>query len=318
MLWFSLTQETLLEAPFHAHERVFKGGVWHGMVEGALAIHAPSLLALLTQGRGGHQRAFYALMPPLDDDALYSASAPRTWSLILYGQACQHWHQILLALLEPHALKLGHSRVSVRIRKIESLHPQFGTSSIYDMDVGRLGEVAVPIHVALHDHCPTNGAALQLLTPVNISLEKLRPMGLHEAPIALERWIKALRRRLSELEPELAEQFEFDGASWQKQERALRDVDVASFDLAVLACRWKSRTKSDSVLLRGQTGRMRFDGEIPARTHALLDLGQWLGIGQKTTMGFGWYRLLANKDSGAANVHIAPPPPAPDYMAQRC
>lgn len=292
MLWFSITFEITSPVKFLPHEQSFKGGIWHGMFETALGAYSQALLAHFSQGRGGHHRSSYALLPPLDKDGRYPAGALIKWALVLYGDGCQHWHDVLLALLQPGSLKLGYQRTPVGIRQIDAIHPQRIPAPIYTIDAPYLEDGAMPIETIASSGEGASRIALRMITPVNITSSAQRAMGFQNEPVSFARWIKALTRRLSALEPQLAERFDFHGASWQKQEHELRGVDIAHSALDRFEWRYGSCTKRRPIWVGGHSGTVHFAGDISPGVLTLLEFGQWLGIGQQTTWGHGWYRLI--------------------------
>lgn len=293
MLWFSISLETPSAVTFLPDEQAFKGGIWHGMFEAALLrTGAEALLAQLIDGRDGHGRARYAIFPPLDQETLYPAGTQIKWALVLYGDGCLHWRDILAALLAPGALRLGRQRKPVHIRKIEALHPHRLPAPIYDMEDDYFEEDALPIPLIENKRYPARQVGIRTITPVNITSAARNALGLAAEPVSLARWVKALRARLSELEPQLARQFDFKGHAWQSQEHALRDVGIVHADIARFQWPYRSRTKKHPVMMEGHIGTTHFAGDIAPGVHALLEFGQWLGIGQKTSIGQGWYGLV--------------------------
>lgn len=188
-------------------------------------------------------------------------------------------------------MRLGCRRSPLRVLQIDSLHPNRIGTPIYRLDDDHIDDGVLPIDALVSDGLDADSVKLQLLTPVSISSPAKRTQGLDATPVSLARWVKALRLRLSELEPRFAEQFEFQGTAWLTQEHALRDVAVTQAEIRLQNWTYGSRTKTNLINLHGQVGTMRFKGRIAPRVLALLELGQWLGVGQRTTLGHGWYRL---------------------------
>ena len=109
---------------------------------------------ILAPGRSGHQRARYAIFPPLDKDARYPAGASIKWGLILYGDGCQYWQHIICALIQPDALRLGYQRLPVHVSQVDVLHPQHVPDMIYNIENGYLEDLIGVVQIRVTRGAP--------------------------------------------------------------------------------------------------------------------------------------------------------------------
>jgi len=105
-------------------------------------------------------------------------------------------------------------------------------------------------------------------------------------PPSLHRVLAAVAERLHTMEPALAAAIglQYD---WQPP-----GVDALPLPLAEGMARqvnWEYRTSQHTVPVPGLIGNLTFRAAPDPMTGVLLDIGQWLGLGQKTTFGFGNY-----------------------------
>jgi len=229
MLWFSITLECDAPVRFTEKERVFKGGIFHGMLESAITEYSRALYLALS-GKPDSRRARYALFPPLDHGRGYRRGAQVKCGLVLFGAASAFWPEVISALLPQDALKLGGDRSPISVLKIDALHPNRIPRAIFSRDIGYIEDSPEAIEVATHSGNGTDSVVLRFLTPVTISSGAQRKLSLHAVPLSLNRCIKALRERVSELEPSLAADFAFETDEWISLEHGLREVTIVKAD----------------------------------------------------------------------------------------
>lgn len=301
VLWFSITVECQAPVRFAEHERGFKGGIVHGMFEHAITDCSRSLFLQLSE-KANSRRSRYALFPPLDRKRHYRTGEEIKFGVVLFGAACEVWDDVLAALLSRGALTLGAGRSVLWVMRIEALHPHRIPQLIFDRQTGYLEDEPGNIAIAPANGARADSAVLQFLTPVTVSSAAQRARSLDAIPLSLKRCVRALRRRVSELEPSLAGQYGFDSDDWAALEHHLRDVAISRTTNRLVEWRYGSSTKPRPVTLRGQLGKVEYRGDIPAPVVSLLQLGEWTGMGQRTTLGQGWYRFTHEIPKGAVRV----------------
>lgn len=290
MLWFSITLRCDHGVVFTEQEQVFKGGMLHGLFETALLRYSPALYSQLSDKTSG-VRARYALFPPLDQRRRYEPGDEFRFGVVLFGSAARAWRAVLAALIAENVLKLGAQRQLVTVVRVDSLHPARLPLRIYDLEDAALEGHPDQVEIPARTGAPAKSLRLRFLTPVTVSTPAKRALGLEAVPLTLHQCVKVLRNRLSALEPDIAADFNFRSNAWISVEHQLRDVAIAQADVQPQEWIYGSSTKKRPIRLRGQIGEIEYAGHIPAPVLDLLELGQWLGIGQRTTLGQGWYCL---------------------------
>lgn len=291
MLWFSITLRCNHGVVFTEQEQVFKGGMLHGLFETALLKYSPALYSQLSDKASG-VRARYALFPPLDQRQQCEPGDELRFGVVLFGSAARAWRAVLAALIAGDVLRLGAQRQPVTVIRVDSIHPARLPLRIYDPEDTTLEGHPDPIEIPARTDAPAESVRLRFLTPVTISTPAKRALGLEAVPLTLHQCTKVLRNRLSALEPDIAADFDFRSNAWISMEHRLRDVAIARAAVQLQEWIYGSSTKKNQIRFRGQIGEIEYAGRIPAAVIGLLELGQWLGIGQRTTLGQGWYRLV--------------------------
>lgn len=302
MLWFSITVECQASVRFAEHEHGFKGGIFHGMFERAITDCSRTLFLQLSE-KANSRRSRYALFPPLDRKRHYRTGEEIKFGVVLFGTACEVWDDVLAALLSRGALTLGADRALLDVIRIEALHPCRIPQMLFDRQNGYLEDEPENFAIPPANGASVESAVLQFLTPVTISSAAQRARSLDAIPLSLKRCVRALRQRVSELEPSLAAHYGFDGDDWGALEHHLRDVAISRTNNRLVEWRYGSSTKPRPVTLRGQLGRVEYRGDIPAPVISLLQLGEWTGMGQRTTLGQGWFRFTPGMLEDSMRVH---------------
>lgn len=275
LLAFSLRLRAATAGQFAVRGLPFLGGMLHGAWEDQIHRHAPQLKTILGLEKSGNTPKRYALLPPpygqisakQDDGSLHLG-----FGLVLYGVAGEHASELGTAFCHCPALRFGQLHDAIE-------HSEF-----------RIHTPENPTHFP-------ELAAIQLhwLTPLLLDSPSQRTIGADQVPPALLRVVRSIARRIREQAPELAEQLGLQTNTWLLAEESIRQLDGQSADWHKVTWRYGSRTKDAPVQFSGQLGRIRYAGSnvanIPADIHALLQWGTWFGVGQRTALGQGFYRI---------------------------
>jgi hypothetical protein len=297
--------------PGRGPDPMFHGGALHGFFEGAVLHHAPHLLAVLRpQGADGLAR--FALEVPAHEQP---PGDSLQFGAILYGNARDAWRQIARAVLAQ--CRAGYNGRRVRLAECsmeypgDPLTPILLDARLLELD-SPLGDAAPLDRRDWHTPMPTMPPRLYALgfdVPLLLASRKAQRNRLPrdgELPWpSLDRVLESLAHRLRELEPELARTLGL-AADWQPSPLAceLAPLTFAAAPARQVETTYRStpRKVDKAETPFGKDARRSFDvpgivGELvyPATgdplEFALLYWGQWLRVGQKTTMGYGAYRL---------------------------
>ena len=264
---------------FAVGRQSFLGGMLHGAWEDQIHQYAPQLREILglVSGTSGQQAApkRYAMLPPpwaQPLSILEDGSAHLGFGVVLYGAAADHASELGAAFCHCPALRLGAQQDRIE-------HSEFGEHTPVNPDV-----FPALAWIKLH-----------WLTPLLLESAGQRKLGADVRPPALLRVVRSIARRIRELEPALAEQLGLYDADWIIAEESIRALAAQSADWRTVSWRYGSRTKDVPVQFHGQLGCAGYfaanPGSIPANIHALLQWGTWFGVGQRTALGQGFYRL---------------------------
>lgn len=305
MLLIRFSAHMLQPALFAQHEAAFKGGMLHGWMESVWAQDDPGTWHTL---RGQAQastsrRASYALMPPSDSLSRYPGGHEFQFGLLLYGDQVRSWQRIVDPLLNPKRQTMGHARAQFAVHAVHLVHPEQGHVALSDV-YAALPPTFIAGPVRVQPRPAQNSVTLDLTSPTLINSEARRQSGQTNLPFTLRSVVNSLKHKLCELEPEIAEQFGFESPDWQNAQAHITDTKGApSRRIEILSrlrgAQWwyGSRNTSKPVLIPALIGSTDYRGHIPGPVLSLLDIGQWFGIGQKPTLGQGWYRLLDTADN---------------------
>lgn len=295
------------EARFEPTEATYKGSVFHGLVERAVS---DTSNALWRELRGApNQKARYALIPPQDAAPSYPAGQRIMVGVMLFGPAVALWQDVLEALMVCSRLGLGKAAAPLVVLSASLHHPDHPAQTHLQAVSARnpLPLWKAPVSV------PTAQAAdsitIELLSPTQINSQARREAPL---PLTLSSIVKSLQQRLTVLEPTLAEAYGFEGTAWQDDVRAFWPHQIAArHSIQDAAWTHQSRNTRGPMVKQAIVGSMTFEGPVAASVVSLLDLGQWLAIGQSCSLGQGWYRLRT-EDRNTPR----PPPPLPTQESE--
>lgn len=267
-------------APVHGTLPPAWGGVLHGFVERAVMNHAPALLPLMRpDGRQGLAR-FMVLPPPDSGVGGDEEGWQLTFGLMLFGDLADHVATLIDALAAQCAHRLqGHpARLLSADFHDAPTHPP-----------------ALPVQaVRLH--------RLVLRSPLLLASGGATHAGMRrhgQLPWPpLGSVLESIAARLRSLAPDLALDLGFDAADvapgFQPQRWRASPAQWQTEPLTPAADPAREivspyATRSHRLDTPGLIGTLCFLSSEPALECTLLYWGQWLGVGQKTTMGFGSY-----------------------------
>ncbi|MBU0500012.1 MAG: CRISPR system precrRNA processing endoribonuclease RAMP protein Cas6 [Gammaproteobacteria bacterium] len=286
------------------------GGVLHGFVEGGIKNHAPHLLPVL-RPQGSNQLAEMMIQPPPFGEPIRDHLR---FGIILYGTSAGAWPVILRALLEQQSN--GINGRYIQIVQVWSINP-LGQAYLL-VEQGRLleGVEEPPIThniQSLADSTPAgNGFAafyrLAFRSPLLLASRKAqrdRERIAHGLPLpGLGSVLDSIAARLRALEPELADALNLP-PDWTTPQamRHIEPLTPAASPVQQIAWEYSATPRSTpdteehqppgrrTLLIPGIVGDLLYHPTGIEHEHTLLHWGQWLGVGQKTTMGCGCYAL---------------------------
>lgn len=282
------------------------GGVLHGYVEGAVKHHAPHLLPVL-RPNGNNRSAHFAILPPPVSQSL---DCELRFGVMLFGAAAEIWPQFAQALLAQQDRQIN--RREVRIRAVWLQQP--GNPAYALVADGRplaaqpLLEAPETLYRRLYAeqhperirriHTLTFRSPL-LLASRKAQRERLPATGVLRCP-TLGAVLDSIARRMIELEPGLAEMTGLP-PDWKASaaSRAIAALTSAADPAKQVEWEYAStpRDADDAasayrkLRVPGIVGTLSYPASDDELEFALLYWGQWLSVGQKTTMGCGSYAL---------------------------
>jgi hypothetical protein len=274
---------------------VFKGSSFHGGLGQALAkigtrfrdyFYNPSPPAHWSDAQQAPPRP-YLLIPPLDDKTHYKAGDILNLGLVLYGSAIDYF-MILFAALEHlgEFMGLGKHRARFRIDSIEQLSPH-DAKTIYRN--GQWPGQVQAMHAGQFSiDAPQSLPRIRLNHSTRLRLKAGNQL-LHAAP-PFSLFMNRLLGRINALATLYGGGIAI--APDQKQ-HLLNLAETVQIEYSTLQwCDWQRYSqRSDSTMpFGGLLGETVYSGELGPFI-PWLSLGQWVGVGGKTSFGLGLYQL---------------------------
>lgn len=286
------------------------GGALHGFVESGVKNHAPHLLPVLRPD-GPNQAAHFMILPPPLGEILPDSLR---FGIMLYGASAWACPVLLRALLEQQSSGLNGR--PIRIAQAWSANP-FGDAHAL-LERGKLidGAEDLPMvrQVQVYPGPTTRGEGsstlyrLSFRSPLLLASRKAQRDRRRLADglpwPSLASILDSIADRIRSLEPELAEALNLP-PEWSAPE-ALRDLEPltpAGSPARQIAWEYSATPrpapdKEESppaarrtLTLPGIVGDLIYPVTGIEHEQTLLHWGQWLGVGQKTTLGCGHYTL---------------------------
>ncbi|BDI05763.1 CRISPR system precrRNA processing endoribonuclease RAMP protein Cas6 [Sphaerotilus microaerophilus] len=301
------------ELPMHL------GGVLHGMVEAGVLAHDPAILEVLRPAGAQAPARFSVQAPPVDAPG-NNAVEPTTdvgagfelsFGVLLFGAAVPFWPRVLSALLlqarnRLHGRQIDYTNATVVTPGSEPTSVWYeGATTIKHLPDLRLAWARQ--HAALQadaDSLPRLHHLLLrsplLLASRSAAREGLQRYGQLPWP-SLGSVLDSIAQRLIALEPELAQALQI-GPGWSSgpATRSVMPLTPAQSPAEQIVWTYRAAARgvhpprSRSLELPGIVGTLIFPGGNDPLERALLHWGQWIGVGQKTTMGCGQYVYRAS------------------------
>lgn len=292
------------------------GGALKGFIESATRAHAPHLLGLLRPGGENHFANFAVHAPPVGA----TFEEPLRCGLMLFGEATEEWPVLVDALIKQTA-KRFNGRVAliefasmqqpgsepipvIRSGQLIDPKPQQPESQwAWLSSVAAVGDSGVgeqmlhvltfrsPLHVASHDqarvHLPQSNP---LTKPQWQLLREGRVVTMKAGSLpwpTLGQLLDSLADRMNALEPELARASGVrPGWRASKTTHLVAPLTPAADPARQIVWLYKPKVPAPGIL-----GTLIYRASGDPVERQLLHWGQWLGIGQRTTMGCGSFVL---------------------------
>ena len=240
----------------------YKGSVFHGAFGRSLNEISPRWFAYFYQQLSRPKP--FVLLPPLDDNETYKSGHQFNFELTLFGEACNHY-AVTQAAIEylGRRMGLGFNRGKYEIIEIQTQHFDF----------------------APQPDTKINNVTLTMATRLRLKHKNRLCRRLPAFSIFLLRLIKRLETLQKHYAPK---------SDVEIQQRALiehaHSISIGSQNLKWnewdrYSARQKSRMKFGGLL-----GSVSFRGDLEP-FYPLLQLGEWLHVGNKTSFGLGKYKL---------------------------
>lgn len=289
----------------------YLGGVLHGYVEGAVKNHDPHLLPVLRPNGADGLAHFMILPPPMGDPV----QGKLRFGIILFHAATHAWPVIVRALIEQQISQLNGRLLA--LRRAWCTGPDGEQHDL--VHHGRLVGFTQgpPLHRCLQSlaaqaqpHLPGDAFfRLAFKTPLLLASRKAQrereriARGLPWPTLGSA--LDSIASRCHQLEPELAAAVGLPH-DWQAPPEAHAIEAYTPAGRPARQVEWvyssTPRQAPDSpaptpprerrsLVIRGLLGELAYPVPDIPHAAALLHWGQWLGVGQKTTMGCGQYVL---------------------------
>lgn len=253
------------------------GGVLHGFVERAAMNHAPALLPLMRpEGRQGLAR-FTVLPPPpegCDEEDERGDTARLAFGLMLFGELADHAATLTEALARQCAHRLHGHPTRLLAAEVHDAPTRTPTLPVEPASAIRLHRLVLRSPLLLASGSATHAG--------------LRRHGQLPWP-PLGSVLESIAARMHALAPSLAQELLGPGHRWRASPAQwhTEPLTPAADPAREVVARYA--TRAHQLDTPGLLGTLCYLSEAPEVESALLYWGQWLGVGQKTTMGFGSY-----------------------------
>jgi len=285
------------------------GGVLHGYVEGAVKHHAPHLLPVL-RPNGDNRAAHFVILPPPVNQTI---TCELRFGVMLFGAATQVWRQIAQSLLARQAQQINRREVRIRAAWLQQPGNPVQALVADGCPLEALPRLETPetlyrrLYAAQHPerirriHTLTFRSPL-LLASRKAQRERLPATGVLHCP-TLGAVLDSIARRMIELEPGLADTISLPpGWKTSASSRAIAALTAAADPAKQVEWEYASTPRNADnaanahrkLRVPGIVGALSYPASDDKLEFALLYWGQWLGVGQKTTMGCGNYTLSSS------------------------
>ncbi len=226
----------------------------------------------------------YIIEPPAESKQHYTPGETFAAGLVLVGERVASLPYFIQSMAKLGVQGIGKGGGEVQLRSVLSLGMNGSHRELLDEESGRISDSAYFVNWEDFTPTDTQEVTLRFLTPV-----QLQHKGkLIKGPIPFRLLVTNLLRRWKMLE-----RFYGDGKNstpWELERQEVGSVVVSDFDVQWQSfSRWSNRQKRYHPLY-GLTGSVTYEGDLTPWT-PLLQLGEWMHLGKKTSFGLGQYEL---------------------------
>lgn len=277
-------------APGHHDLSSHLGGALHGFVERAVLEHANHLIPVLRPA-GEDEYASLAIEPPPFGQKI---TTQLRFGVVLFRDATQSWNLIVRALIEQAA-----NGINNRATKIDSLVMIQPGSPVQPVVInGRLVDPAPWPESPSAWIRRTNTKPIQEISGYRVhTIEFRSPLLIgsrgvirrdHRVPWpTLKTLLDSIAKRMLALEPELGTAIGI-APGWSASSVYEGVKPLTPADMPATQIQWQYAPHR-GIYKPGIVGTLIFTAALGPTEFALLEWGQWLGLGQQTTMGCGRY-----------------------------
>jgi hypothetical protein len=286
----------------------YLGNSLHGFFEAALINYRPELVGQL-RPQGENELASYAIRAPwaysLAESIDYEDSVALSFGILLCGNCLYSWPSVIAAMHAQSAHGLdGHffriDSVTVGFAGLPGEQVFDGQDGLYKSTLNHAPSLGIDYwrerfayFSDLVQRQPQSSVTLTFNEPLllasNAAQLKAQAQDVSLLPPSFAQLLKSIQVRAETLAG-LPEELILSGAT-----PTLVEQGEANFErLAIPHASARSRERGNrkpNFTLPALRGSITYTGAFTATDFLLLELGQWLGVGQKTTIGFGAYQL---------------------------
>ncbi len=256
----------------------FKGAMLHGWFGHALKASDEKAYHLCYGDHHGQQPKPYILCPNGDHKTQWQKGELYCFDLVLFGSSIELTDSVLVGLKIGEKLGFGRERTPFTITSISTYSALGKVSGVHPMRL---------IERLSHQDMMGDELALQFVTPTRI---KHHGRILRQNLPGLDFWCNQILRRLTQLcrfwvddNPQLLDDL--------YQERPLLARHQVTSHCYYEDWQRYSHRQKEQLPFGGLKGQISFHGDINA-AKPLLEIGQILHLGGKTTFGLGRYQLI--------------------------
>ena len=271
------------------------GGVLHGFVERAVMEHANHLLPVLRPD-GNDEYASLAIEPPpygmeLTDELRFG--------VILFRDASQSWGVIARALVQQTSSKLLNRNLNILQAWMVQPGGELQPAVLNDCMVDPLPWPESPSawlrrmpQTSLDEEPQNNMHTLHFRSPLIVGgRNAIRRENMVPWP-TLKTLLDSISKRMLALEPELAAHIGI-ATDWQAKAELDEVLPLTPPSSPARQIEWQYSFKRN-INKPGIVGTLVYHASLSRTEVFLLEWGQWLGVGQQTTMGCGRYIYRSN------------------------
>jgi len=215
----------------------------------------------------------YVMHPKLDGKRIYNLGEEIFLEIVLIGDAIKHAYKFVKTVEEIGKKGIGRKRGRFYIKDI-------------------LIENTVNLkEISKKDSKSSGTFLIEFLTPVKIREEDA---GIYYTNLSFKTLFKVLIKRIINLNNLYSNGMEFDKEMIERGKQAL--IKLAESIKVETITEWKdfkrfSSRQQKSIKIGGQLGLIKLNGDLKP-FYPYLKLGEFIGVGQNTTSGFGRYKII--------------------------